>query len=102
MTDHSLTRRDFLSAAALAAASTAVGRAASPNETVQLAVLGCGRGKSLAEAFAGLPDSRVAVICDVDENRRNMLCDKIEAQTGKRPEGVGDFRRLLDRKDIDA
>jgi predicted dehydrogenase len=102
MTRNSLSRRDFLSSAAALAASATVAKAASPNETVQVAVLGCGRGASLAHNFAQLPDSRVAVICDVDASRRAQLADKIGSQTGKRPEEVGDFRRLLDRKDIAA
>jgi predicted dehydrogenase len=102
MTANPFTRREFLSAAAVAAASTAIARAATPNETVQVAVLGCGRGAALARQFAQLPGSRVAAICDVDATRRDQLCEKIESLTGKRPEGVADFRRLLDRKDIDA
>ncbi len=102
MTGKHLTRRDFLRSAAVAAASTRVAKAAPPSETVQVAVLGCGRGSALAHQFSQLPDSRVAAICDVDANRGGPLCDKIASLTGKRPEQVVDFRRLLDRKDIDA
>jgi predicted dehydrogenase len=67
-----------------------------------VAVLGCGRGRNLAEHFATLPESRVVAICDVDQNLAPVLCERMEKLTGKRPEAVADFRRLLERKDIDA
>ena len=75
---------------------------AAASETVTVAVLGCGRGSSLASWFARLPDSQVAVICDIDQNRAGALCEKIENIAGRRPEAVSDFRSLLERKDIDA
>ncbi len=100
----SINRREFLGTAALAAGTVAMGRSAyaAANEKVNVAVLGCGRGASLAKHFAALPDAQVIAICDVDENRAGPLREEIEKQTGKRPEYVVDFRTLLDRKDVDA
>ena len=97
-------RREFLGAAvagAVTAAATSV-RAASANDTVNVAVLGSGRGRSLAHRFASLPDCQVAVICDVDESRGKPLAAAIEPVQGRRPEYVVDFRTLLERPDIDA
>lgn len=98
-----LNRREFL-ASTVAAASTAsfAQAAASPNETVGVAVLGCGRGAALARRFSQLPDSQVVAICDVDENRGEALCEQIASISGKRPPLVVDFRTLLDRPDVDA
>ncbi len=98
-------RREFLGTAATAAvaSSAAVGHAAnSVNEKVGVAVLGSGRGASLASWFARLDDSQVVAICDIDESRGKALCDQIKSISGKRPPLVVDFRTLLDRNDVDA
>jgi len=98
-----LNRRSFLGTAAVVAGIAATGKSAdSPNEKVNVAVLGCGRGQILANWFSQLPDSQVVAICDVDESRSGKLCERLEATTGRRPEAVVDFRTLLDRKDVDA
>lgn len=96
-------RREFLGAAAgVAAAAVTSASAASVNDTVNVAVLGSGRGRSLAWRFAMLRDCSVAAICDVDESRGQPLAAATEATQGKRPEYVVDYRTLLDRSDIDA
>ncbi|MDA0657635.1 MAG: Gfo/Idh/MocA family oxidoreductase [Planctomycetota bacterium] len=104
----SMQRRDFLSRSLAAIATTTVagatvGRAAeSPNEKVNVAVLGSGRGANLAQWFSKLPESQLVAVCDVDANRSGPLCDRIAELSGRRPEAVVDYRRLLDRSDIDA
>ena len=75
----------------------------SPNERIVLGVMGVnGRGSALARGFAAMPDAAVAYICDVD----SRVIDKTVAATGenqqRRPQGVEDFRRILDDKSIDA
>lgn len=103
MTQAGINRRSFIGAIGVMAGSTAIGHTApSPNEQVGIAVLGCGRGSSLASWFSRLPESRVVAICDPDQNRARALCAKVEDISGKRPEAIVDFRHLLDRKDIDA
>lgn len=102
-----VTRREMLEIAATAAAfaaSTPVLAAAdrSPNEKVNIAVLGCGRGAGLASWFAKLPGSQLVAVCDPDESRGNELCARLSDSTGKRPQYVSDFRVLLDKSDVDA
>ena len=81
-----LRRRTFLQSAAATVTVATVGRAASsPNEKVNVAVLGCGRGSNLASWFAQLPDSQVVAICDVDESRGNALAARIGASAGRTP-----------------
>ena len=98
-----MTRRELLKTSTALAGAAAVGRAgASPNEKVHVAVLGSGRGRTLARWFATLPESELVAVCDVDETRGNQLCAHIEELTGKRPPLVVDFRKLLDDKNVDA
>ena len=96
-------RRTFLgSAAALATTGLGTLEAAAPSETVNVAVLGCGRGAHLARAFAQIKGSQLVAVCDVDESRGQALCNQITQLSGRRPQYVVDFRTLLDRKDVDA
>jgi predicted dehydrogenase len=98
-----LNRRKFVAMSAALAAAATVGKAsAAASEKVNVAVLGCGRGAALAQWFAALPESQVVAICDPDQNRAGPLCEKIATLSGKRPQSVVDFRKLLDRRDVDA
>jgi predicted dehydrogenase len=97
-------RRDFLasSAAALlggAAAADEPKKAPGPNEMIVLGLIGVGgMGTGLLNIFKKFPDVAVAAVCDVYEPHRLRARD---AADGK-PEAVADFRRVLDRKDVDA
>ena len=96
-------RRSFLGGSVAAAATgLGVSKAAAPSEIVNVAVLGCGRGSSLARFFARIKESQVVAICDIDNNRGAALCQQIGQISGRRPEHVVDYRTLLDRKDVDA
>ncbi len=102
-----ITRRETLeiaASAALLAASTQSLSAAnrSPNEKVNVAVLGCGRGANLASWFATLPESQLVAVCDPDENRGQGLCARVQELSGKKPRYVSDFRTLLDSDEVDA
>jgi len=71
----------------------------SPNEAIVLGFIGVGgMGTGLLNIFKGFEDVRIAAVCDVHEP--HALRAKEEA--GGKPEVYGDFRKLLDRKDIDA
>src|SRR4029079_11899196 len=110
-------RRTF-SKTALGTAATlaASGRVLGANEGVRLGFIGVGnRGCQLLKAFQAQPDARVVVLCDVYEPYLNGTPDKIDPRfknLGHRvpppydpPPGVErvkDFRRVLERKDLDA
>ena len=98
-------RRRFMqeASAAVAAASVLGERTyAAANEKVNVAVLGAGRGASLAHWFSSLPESQVVAVCEVDESRGHALVERVAAIQGSKPPVVPDFRTLLDRKDVDA
>jgi len=107
-------RRRFItqSAAALAAAglTASAGRTemqesktkAPPSERIQLGFIGVGgprgQGTGLLRTFQKFPDVQVSAICDVYEPHR-LNAHQI---AGGDAAAFDDFRRVLDRKDIDA
>ncbi|WP_299468398.1 Gfo/Idh/MocA family oxidoreductase [uncultured Gimesia sp.] len=100
-----LNRREFLGAVPVvyAGMSSLSQAAVSPNEKVNVALVGCGgRGRGLGSWFAKLPDSQLVAVCDPDESRSGQMADQIEKSGVKRPKLVEDFRSLLDGNEIDA
>ncbi len=111
-----LSRRNFLtqSAAATITPLTLSGlsspfiastRAAEPppNSKIRLGLIGCGgMGQGDLECFFLNPEVDCAVICDVDDARIAKGLEICQAKRGKKPESTKDFRRVLDRKDVDV
>ena len=94
----SLTRRQFVqrSAAGLALARASVLGA---NETIRLALIGCsGQGVSDLRECLKAPNTKAVALCDVDQAQLNKAAQRI----GVNVETTSDFRRILDRKDVDA
>ncbi|AHG89161.1 oxidoreductase domain protein [Gemmatirosa kalamazoonensis] len=102
-------RRDFVrtTAAAGLGALGAMGApglllGGSPGEKVVVAVIGVnGRGTVHAQNFSTLPNSEVAYVCDVDAGvvAKGLAAAKAQATP---PKVVGDFRRVLDDRRVDA
>lgn len=96
-----VSRRRFLATAgAVAAAPLFIPqRAFGANDRVVTAHIGVGNmGTTNLMAFA----ENAAVACDVDAKMLATASAKFQEKTGRTLEGVSDFRRVLDRKDIDA
>lgn len=98
-------RRTFLQGTAAAgvsfAASRAVGRAA--NDRVSVCVMGLrGRGGSLLQTFASLPQVDVTYVCDVDANVLDSRAEQLFEKTGRRAKKISDYRRALDDSSVDA
>jgi myo-inositol 2-dehydrogenase/D-chiro-inositol 1-dehydrogenase len=103
-----LSRRDFVKTTALAAAPGILGFPAilsgrEAGDQVQVGFIGAGgRGSSLLAAIHNNTSSsnlRLAAVCDIDPGR---LARAIERSPSPKPDAVEDYRRILDRKDIDA
>jgi predicted dehydrogenase len=99
------TRREFLAASALATASQpppgaqAQPKRPGPGERVVLGFIGVGgMGTGLLGIFKDFPDVSIAAVSDVYEPHAR----RAQSSAGGKPEVYGDFRRVLDRKDIDA
>jgi predicted dehydrogenase len=96
-------RRDFLVSTAVLTAGAAVRGLASPNETVRMAVVGCGgRGSSHVSAWSGMPNVEIVALCDVDEAHIADKVKGLESKGKKKPATYVDYRKLLEDKSIDA
>jgi predicted dehydrogenase len=103
------TRRRFLKQTSVVTAGVAAWngaisfRAIGANDRILVGVIGCnGRGMDHISGFLSVPNVEIAYICDVD----NRALSKGAAAAGKKqstqPKGVGDLRRLLEDRAVDA
>src|SRR4029450_9180234 len=61
-----------------------------------------GRGGFLMDFILKRGDVEVAYVSDPDATRMNAVADAAEKIQGKRPKAVGDFRKILDDKSVQA
>lgn len=95
-----MTRRNLLQSAAMAAAASRVSVAA--NEKLRAGLIGCGGiSVSDANAFMAHPHVDLAMICDVDDAQIAKKIEQVEKAGRPKPEAVKDWRRVIDRKDLD-
>ena len=110
------TRREFLASTALAAAIQGDPKAPAekrgqspqvksqpanvpPSEKLVLGFIGVGgMGTGLINIFKEFPDVAIAAVCDVYEPHLR----RAQSSAGGTPECFSDFRKVLDRADIDA
>jgi predicted dehydrogenase len=107
-----ISRREFIHKSGLAVSIAAVTgplirsvRAGEPgpNDKVRLGLIGCGgMGRGDLECFFLNPEVECAVICDVDDAMIAKGLEVCAKKERKKPDTVKDFRRVLDRKDVDV
>ncbi|HTL18641.1 MAG TPA: Gfo/Idh/MocA family oxidoreductase [Patescibacteria group bacterium] len=103
-------RRAFLKQAGAIGGTLAFGnsvgllaRAASPNQTVRIGIIGCnGRGKDHIAGYLSVPNTEIAYICDVDGRARDRGVELAGKKQSRKPVGVTDLRRVLDDPEVDA
>lgn len=92
-----ISRRTFLVSPVLTAAMSR--SALGANDKIRMGVIGAGtRGSYMAPIFAGFPDCEMVAVCDVYKPNR----EKTAAALPGKPDLYVDYRRVLERKDIDA
>jgi predicted dehydrogenase len=111
-----ISRRSFITRASLTAAATGLplwfverdlARAAeqggvpsaSPNNRPGLALIGCG-GQGASDLAGAAKFGNVVALCDVKENALKAVAARY-TQEGKAPATSTDFRKILERKDVD-
>jgi len=98
-----LSRRDFLATTAATAASLGLANVtraqAKDAADVRVAVIGVnGRGENHLDAMP----KNVVAICDVDGTVLSRAAERFQKKWGHKVETFTDYRKLLERKDIDA
>ena len=100
------TRRTFLRRSACGAvgigmAASRLGTAAqaAPSDTIHMGFIGLGpRGGGIMPGFAGQRDVTATALCDVNKRRLAAAAKRV----GGKVNTYGDFRKLLEQKDLDA
>ena len=105
----SISRRHFVKTTAFAGATLAALnkipslKAESANNKIRVAVMGVhGRGMDHINAILNIPDVELAYVCDVDAHVLASAIKHVESKGKKAPQGVNDFRKILDDKSVDA
>src|SRR5271156_5915972 len=100
-------RRQFLQGVAVAGAAGALLPSArsfgfqSPSDRPVFATIGLrNQGWAITSKSFGFAD--FAALADVDSNVLGENVAKVEKQQGKKPDAYKDYRKILDRKDIEA
>ncbi len=94
-------RRSFLATGAVTAAMSR--SAIGANDRIRFAILGAGnRGSYVGGVFTDFPDVELVAVCDVYKPTRDEQAAKLGEKTHSKPEAVADYRRVLERKDVDA
>jgi predicted dehydrogenase len=111
-----LSRREFVKNTAVLSTAFALGSQAfagiesrprpknvMENDKIVFGMIGCGgMGMSNLRTFMQMPDVQVAAICDVDKGRFKNDHAEITKKMGVAPEMYEDYRKMLERKDINA
>lgn len=109
-------RRQFVKVAAASVAAPFIlpsrvwSAETAPSERLTLGFIGVGKMNSgHLNNFLGRKEVQIVAVCDVDTNRRQNAQETVEERYGKDKdasfrgcEAYADFRKLLERKDIDA
>lgn len=101
-------RRAFLQSSTLAAAALlapGVFRSGlaqeSPAQELTAGVIGTGRGMAHANALLKAQGIKLNYVCDVDQKRLDLAMKSV-TDKGAKPQGITDFRRMLDDPKLDA
>lgn len=101
-------RREFVKKASLGALGLtilpSIYSKVAASDKLRVAHIGLGgMGNSHMNWFANLPEVDIVALCDVDEIRLGETHKKLMGmKPGAKVDTYGDFRHILDRKDIDA
>jgi len=109
---NNVSRRNFLRQSSVFAAGLPLAgglvlsplpRAAAASEKVRVALIGSGgMGRGDLATFFLNPEVDCPVVCDVDDKQLAEAVKLVKEKRDATPETVKDFRRVLERKDVDA
>lgn len=78
-------------------------KSVSPNDKIHFGVIGCnGMGWSNMRAHLSIDQVECVALCDVDDSVLERRAADVESARGKKPALYKDYRKLLERQDVDA
>jgi len=96
-------RREFVRQSALGAAALGLAgraRAASPNEKVQIGIIGVGgRGSHLLRKLSRMENVQIVAVCDLKSDRLENAKEIAKRHT---PKGYADYREMLEKEKMDG
>ena len=101
----STSRRAFvqLAAAGLGLAASTARAATPPSDRIQVGFIGLGgQGTGRLNEFMRHNDVDAVAVCDLDRGHLDRAAALVERKQGRQPATFHDFRKLLERKDLDA
>jgi predicted dehydrogenase len=102
------TRRKFMKDTAAASAFTILPSAVwaskvAPSDKINVALIGCrNMGFGNLKNQLSFDDTQCVALCDIDQNILNERADLIKKDYNQSPNLYGDYRKMLEQKDIDA
>jgi predicted dehydrogenase len=73
------------------------------NDRIGFAIIGAGtRGSYMGSVFTDFEDVNLLAVCDVYKPTRDAQAAKLGDKVKGKPDSINDYRKLLDRKDVDA
>lgn len=110
-----VSRRELIGQASLASAGLLAGilpvhaepvsrrRRVQANDKIVLGLIGCGgMGAANMRTLMGKPEVEFVALCDVDDDRIPKDASDVEKKYGRKPQIYKDYRKLLERKDING
>ena len=103
-----INRKKFIIQGGAAALSLAflqgLSQKVAPSDRLRIAHIGLGgMGNNHMKWFAALPEVEIVALCDLDQDHLNSTFKTLQTlQPGTKAELYSDFRKVLDRSDIDA
>ncbi len=99
---NSLSRRAFnqtTAAATVALTAASASRAYGANDRIRVGCIGVGnRGRQVMDGFLAHKDMEIVALCDVQKSTLERANKKLDGKA----DTCGDFREIIDRKDVDA
>lgn len=107
MGTNQITRRTFAGALGAGVSVLSSSRPAlaakAANDQVVLGMIGVGnQGTGRLREFLKLADVRIGAVCDLDRSHLDRALGIVQKEKDYRPQSFGDFRRLLELKELDA
>lgn len=98
-----VSRRNLVAGALAAGLALPSGARPGANDRIRIGLIGCGgMGRGDLQTFLANKEVDCPIVCDVDDLQAGRARYVVEEMRGVAPDTCRDFRRVIERKDLDA